>query len=395
MNDENNTILKEYVLKAISELRTKKKRPDNNSICEYINKKLDANSKNEDISTIILSLLDENIITNKPTKQGLPSYFILNEENDNEEEEEKEDENSNDDFNFDLLGTTSVDKSIKDNTDSRDESNVKCDQHNLISKDVDEISFLKQSILNINAEIMAIKNFVMDELYNFNKTLDRARTEQCGQTKFIKDMKNLSDENHTKTLIIKTLTENLNTINKKKFIANNQDLNKDQCQDSTINNSFKYPKRFASLPRKSNLTNAAEGISVSPNPFQLLEHNNIQYTILDENDSNARNTMMNPIINRNDNIQVVKRRPAVVINNHPENQNQFKNIATVPGEKTYSETVRGRYKPSTLIFSDSIPKGIKMYQFNKRLVNNNSPADQFPWSFIQKSFTLPRCSSRR
>ena len=76
MNDENNTILKEYVLKAISELRTKKKRPDNNRICEYINKKLDANPKNEDIFTIILSFLDENIITNKPTKQALPSYFI-------------------------------------------------------------------------------------------------------------------------------------------------------------------------------------------------------------------------------------------------------------------------------------------------------------------------------
>ena len=75
MNDENNTILKEYVLKAISQLRTKKKRPDNNSICKYINKKLDTNSKNEDIFTIILSLVDENIITNKPTKQGLPSYL--------------------------------------------------------------------------------------------------------------------------------------------------------------------------------------------------------------------------------------------------------------------------------------------------------------------------------
>ena len=124
---------------------------------------------------------------------------------------------------------------------------------------------------------MAIKNFVMDELYSFNKTLDRVRTEQCHQTKFMKDMKNLTDENHTKMLIIKTLTENLNTINKEKFITNNQNLNKDQCQDSTNNNCLKYPKRFASLPRKSNLTNAAEGTSVSPNPFQLLEHNNMQF----------------------------------------------------------------------------------------------------------------------
>ena len=66
----------------------------------------------------------------------------------------------------------------------------------------------------------------MDELYSFNKTLDRVRTEECDQTKFMKDMKNLTDENHTKTLIIKTLTENLNTINKEKFITNNQNLNK-------------------------------------------------------------------------------------------------------------------------------------------------------------------------
>ena len=122
MNDENNTILKVYVLKAINELRTKKKRQ---TITVYVNTSIIANYKNEDIFIIILSLLDENIITSKPTKQGLPSYFILNKENDNEEEEE-----------------TSVDKSIKDDTDSRDKYNVKCDQHNLISKDVDEISFL-------------------------------------------------------------------------------------------------------------------------------------------------------------------------------------------------------------------------------------------------------------
>ena len=371
--EKDDAILKEHVLNTIRELRDKKKRPDNSSICEHINKKFEGNYENEDLFTIILSLLDKNAIINKPTKQGLPSYFIVNDEknneeedNNNEEEEEKERENSNDDFNinFELLGTPVVDESSIEDTNN---SNVKNSQHNLPTNEIHETVFLKESIFNINAEIMAIKSFVMDELYSFNKTLDRVRTEQCDQTKLIQEMKNLSNENHTKTLIIKTLSENLNTVTKEKNTAsyNHNKLNTDQYQN------FQYPKKFVSISRKSNIANETEGISVSPNPFELLEHNNVQYKILDENNSNIQNTMMNPVINPNDNIQVVKRRPNVVINNHPENQNVFNRKPIVPGERTYSETIKNRNKSNTLIFSDSIPKGIKMFQFNKRLVNNN------------------------
>ena len=362
-NDD--VILKEHVLNTIRELRIKKKRPDNNSISEHINKKFGGNYKNEDLFTVILSLLDENTIINKPTKQGLPSYFIVD-ENNNEDEEEKEGDNSNEDFNinFELLGTPSVAKYSAENNDSSNGNNI---QHNSPTNEIQEITILKESILNINAEIMAVKSFVMDELYNFNKTLDRVRTEQSDQTKLIQEIKNLSYENHTKTLIIKSLTDNLNTISKERNIASNNhhNLNTDQYQ------TFKHPKKTASIARKNNSANGTEGISISPNPFQLLEHNNIQYTILEENDSNTQNIITNPIINANENIQVVKRRPPVVINNNPENQNIFNRKPTVPGEKTYSESIKNRNKSNTLIFSDSIPKGIKMFHFNKRLVNNN------------------------
>ena len=111
MTNEENKILKEHILNAITEIRIKKKRPDNNSIFKYVNKKFEVNSNIEDVYAIILSLLEKNEIKNKPTKQGLPSYFVVNNEIISNEDE-TEDENSNDDlnFNFELLGTPPVQK---------------------------------------------------------------------------------------------------------------------------------------------------------------------------------------------------------------------------------------------------------------------------------------------
>ena len=170
MTNEENKILKEHILNAITEIRIKKKRPDNNNIFESVNKKFEVNSNIEDVYAIILSLLEKNEIKNKPTKQLLPSHFVVNNEI-NSNEDEKEDENSNDDlsFNFELLGTPPVQKVSHD---TLNKSNVNNNQQSLSKKELDETAFIKESILNINAELMAIKSFVMDELYSFNKTLD-------------------------------------------------------------------------------------------------------------------------------------------------------------------------------------------------------------------------------
>ena len=372
MTNEENKILKEHILNAITEIRIKKKRPGNNSIFEYVKKKFEVNSNIEDVYAIILSLLEKNEIKNKPTKQELPSYFVVNNEIISNEDE-KEDENNNDNlsFNFELLGTPPVQKVSHD---TLNKSNVNNNQQSLSKKELDETAFIKESILNINAELMAIKSFVMDELYSFNKTLDRVRTEQCDQTKLIEEMKNLSNENHTKSLIIKTLSENLNTITKQQNVVN-KNLNSNTNQYGNLGNSdFQYPRRSALISKRSNFTNTKEGISVSPNPYELLDHNNIQYDIADENDNNTNtNNMINPIVNEN--VQATKRRPHVVTNNHPENQRIFNREpaikATVPGGKTYSEVIRNRNKSNVLRFSDSIPKGMRMYQLNKRLLNNN------------------------
>ena len=67
------------------------------------------------------------------------------------------------------------------------------------------------------------------------------------------------------------------------------------------------------------------------------------------------------------------RRPQVVVNNHPEKQTVFAKKKVVPGKASYAATITiGRKqtkKVNTIIFGDSIPKGIRHREFNQMLEN--------------------------
>ena len=64
----------------------------------------------------------------------------------------------------------------------------------------------------MHAEIIALKSFVKEELYSLNKNIDQVRTKQCNHTDFMEEMKKMLEQSKTKTEIIKTLSENVNTI---------------------------------------------------------------------------------------------------------------------------------------------------------------------------------------
>ena len=49
-----------------------------------------------------------------------------------------------------------------------------------------------------------------------------------------------------------------------------------------------------------------------------------------------------------------------------------------PGDKSYSETITKKQPENILIFSDSIPSKIKMYNFNKALKNGKAKHLSFP-----------------
>ena len=78
-------------------------------------------------------------------------------------------------------------------------------------------------------------------------------------------------------------------------------------------------------------------------------------------------------------IKVPIKRPQVVINNHPENQTVFKKLPLIPGEKSYSDAVTSTAKKNDiLIFTDSLPKEIRMCEFNRLSKHGNAKLLCFP-----------------
>ena len=71
----------------------------------------------------------------------------------------------------------------------------------------------------------------------------------------------------------------------------------------------------------------------------------------------------------------------VVVNKNLEKQNLLQNPPLVPGKRNYCEVTQLRPSPyNTLIFLDTIPKGIRMYEFNSLLRNRKTRMLNFPGS---------------
>ena len=63
----------------------------------------------------------------------------------------------------------------------------------------------------------------------------------------------------------------------------------------------------------------------------------------------------------------------VVVNKNIENQNSLQNLPLVPGKRSYCQATQPRPSPqNTVIFTNSIPKGIRMYGFNSLLRNTKA-----------------------
>ena len=87
-----------------------------------------------------------------------------------------------------------------------------------------------------------------------------------------------------------------------------------------------------------------------------------------------------------------KRRLSAVINPHPENQTTFQNKRTsqntlpiVPGKQTYRNAAIQKTKlpTKTLILSDNIARGIRIYEFNKYIKYDRANLLTFPGATSQ------------
>ena len=74
----------------------------------------------------------------------------------------------------------------------------------------------------------------------------------------------------------------------------------------------------------------------------------------------------------------IKNQP-VVVNKNIEKQSSLQNLPLVPDKRNYCKAAQPRLSPyNTLIFTNSIPKGIRMYEFNPFLRNRKAKMLNFP-----------------
>ena len=80
----------------------------------------------------------------------------------------------------------------------------------------------------------------MDKLYSLSRIIERVRTEQIDQTNFMGDVKQIWEENSNKTVIIKSLLENLNTITNSLYKSLDKNVDKIMNMDTPAGRNLKY-----------------------------------------------------------------------------------------------------------------------------------------------------------
>ena len=70
------SLFKQKISSTIDQIKQKKKRPDLNTIYEYLSK-TEASNTNKQIETILSNLVETNIIVNRKTPKGFDSFQKL------------------------------------------------------------------------------------------------------------------------------------------------------------------------------------------------------------------------------------------------------------------------------------------------------------------------------
>ena len=184
----NNDIFVDDVKTAIKAIKESKKRPDTKAIWQYLSNKLASNIDEDYTGEILKDLVSKKILVNKRKAKG-DSYEIVNKRQNKIENDM-------------VLSDTEPEFNNEYKTPTKD-----------IFSNVDiSLDSIMKSISNLSAEVVAIKNLLIDKRYSLSRSIDRVRTEKIDQTNFMGDVKKIWEQNSNKNEIIKTLLKKLITI---------------------------------------------------------------------------------------------------------------------------------------------------------------------------------------
>ena len=190
-------------------------------------------------------------------------------------------------------------------------------------------------------EINSLKSQQANPLTEYLKQENEFLKNELKETRLIINniLENFSRQNHP--------GESLQTKSDDKWevIPKGRKSNKSFYQNrSTYKNGINLENRFEDLPYESDDDYSNE-------------------TVINKRTSENNNDKSDQIHDTNiTNRKSINRRPQVVSNNHPENQHSFR---SVPGNNLYNEAVTNyREEKNISIISDSIPRGLRMREFN-------------------------------
>ena len=184
----NNDIFVDDVKTAIKAIKESKKCPDTKAIWQYLSNKLASNIDEDYTGEILKDLVSKKILVNKRKAKG-DSYEIVNKRQNKIENDM-------------VLSDTEPEFNNEYKTPTKD-----------IFSNVDiSLDSIMKSISNLSAEVVAIKNLLIDKRYSLSRSIDRVRTEKIDQTNIMGDVKKIWEQNSNKNEIIKTLLKKLITI---------------------------------------------------------------------------------------------------------------------------------------------------------------------------------------
>ena len=309
---------------AIKSIRKKGRRPDKDSISEFILNNFATNVDQVFIESCIRSLIEGNILRNKPTSRG-NSYFIV-EEKPTEEEKQGREEDFTDEFDIDKVAINFETPLVKD-----------------ISREGN----MDETLLA--AEFLALKNFTMDQIQTLKMKVDGIEAvNKCHQSRLEEEIRFLRDENASKNLIIKLLLENLNRQSQSPMTAKH-------CSHDVINLTQNQKNHEI---ESTNFNDFNDGIAFNKNDKSksLLTPSSKSTKAVSVKTCNANKVL--------DNDTTPTERREIKTNNSHKNTN----LKTVPGNTSYSRvTSQGK---NIAIFGDSIISNIKKKEFNKHVKGN-------------------------
>ena len=379
--NESLQLFKPKILNAIEIIKDKKKKcADINAIHDYITRTEASNSDKTLIENVVRELIRQKILINKKPTQGLDSFKILK--------------------NVNQISQTSSDQTIPDATQimnatkTRDIEDIETVPNSPLilnhiltpdTKIKQTTSFsnsYQESFSSLKSELCESKLSLTNEICEIRNSIRDIKAKTDVHRDQVKDNKRLWDELETKNTIIKLLIDNF------KQLAGSIDKPNTtvpllQTPDFSENSNFILPKKYAYKEsyNKSKPTNI-----LSPNRYQLLNPTSEYSDLVSENIQNTDALRLpgnENKSNRNRNVLTSQNtgsnRPSVVINKYPERQRDFSRPPVVPGTKLTSEgSLHSKGQRDILIFTDSIPKVIRIRELSSFIKNGKTKMVSFP-----------------